>query len=227
MLEVSGSLIGICEISILIVLSSTLRKNTPTLKEINIVSYLWFMATILTFIWEFFYIVNYTATSIYAQRLYNSSEHTWTNHYDLSYILPWKLSRIFYAEYAVYADREYCSFTDDWSKTVESSHAIFCGLFSLGAVLSKIYKKEKSYLVLSSIAMGSQLMNSILYLVEYEIQTQDKNSINFNSESFPTGVLLSKRPFMWINILWIVLPFFSMFSLLCSKQNVVNKDQRN
>jgi len=138
----------------------------------------------------------------------------------LSYILPWKLSKIFYAEYAVYADREYCSFTDDLSKTVESSHAIICGLFSLVAIIKAIKKQTRMNLILSSIAMGSQLMNSILYLVEYEIQTKDKNSINYNNPQFPTGYLLSKCPFMWVNILWIVLPSFSMCILLCSKNNI-------
>jgi len=67
MLVVSGSIIGICEISLLIFFSSLIRQKLIELKQINIVSYVWYMATILTFIWEFFYIVNYKETSQYAQ----------------------------------------------------------------------------------------------------------------------------------------------------------------
>ena len=183
MFELSGSLLGVCEVSLLFLFSHLLRRKWHVLYLINTISYYWYTATVLTFIWEFFYIVNYKNTSDYAKYLNNSNTHTWTNKYDLTYIVPWKFSRIFYAEYAVYADREYCSLTDDWSKTVESSHAIFCGLFSLGALVSRIKGKKMHYTILGSIAMGSQLMNSILYLVEYEIQTQDVHSINYNSSS--------------------------------------------
>ena len=34
-----------------------------------------------------------------------------------------KLARIFYAEYGAWADREYMVSSDDWSRTIEGSHA--------------------------------------------------------------------------------------------------------
>ena len=47
---------------------------------------------------------------------------------------------------------------------------------------------------------GTQLMNSILYMGQYFLQTQDPNNINYNNASFPTGVLLTKRGFMYVNV---------------------------
>ena len=101
------------------------------------------MITILTFVWEYSYIADYDEVTVYANQLIEKEEHVWTNHYDLSYVLPWKLARIFYAEYGAYADREYKATDIDWSKTVESSHAIFCGLFSLFCLLIKQERARK------------------------------------------------------------------------------------
>ena len=61
-------------------------------------------------------------------KLITNKEHVWTNQYSLSYVWPWKLSKIFYAEYGAWADREYMSLTDDWSHTIEGTHALFCAL---------------------------------------------------------------------------------------------------
>jgi len=220
MILVSGITIAIVELLILFFISYGLRKKWNILYEINTVTYYWMMITIITFIWEFSYIVNYNGISEYAKYLTNTTTHVWNNKYNLSYILPWEMASIFYAEYSAYADREYGSFTDDWSKTVESSHAIFCGIFCLFAIILKILQKEKHFLIVISVAMGSQLMNSILYLVEYIVQMNDINSVNyFNITDFPAGRMLSKRPFMWINIFWIFLPFYTMFYMLSCDNN--------
>ena len=58
--------------------------------------------------------------------------------------------------------------------------------------------------------MGSQLMNSILYMVEYFIQCTDPNNVNYNDNEFPMGTLLSKRPFMWVNIFWTIMPLYTI-----------------
>ena len=63
----------------------------------------------------------------------------------------------------------------------------------------------KFYLGLGA-AMGSQLMNSILYMSEYIIQCRDPSNVNYNSDAFPCGFLLIKRPFMYINIFWTIMP---------------------
>lgn len=220
MLNVSGTGIAVFELLFLFLISFFLRKRWKKLYEINTITYYWMMITIITFVWEFSYIVNYNEISKYAKYLKDSETHVWKNKYNLSYILPWEMASIFYAEYSAYADREYGSFTDDWSKTVESSHAIFCGLFCLFAIILKILNKKQHYLIVISIAMGSQLMNSILYLVEYLIQMNDIRSVNYyNTTDFPAGKMLSKRPFMWINIFWIILPFYTMIYMLNCSNN--------
>ena len=115
-----------------------------------------------------------------------------TNSYEIWNVLPNYFAMLFYATYAAWADREYMSTTDDWSRVVESSHAIFCGLFSLLAVYNYARGNSREFLITLGISMGSQIMNSLLYMVEYFIQCDDSNNINYNSESFPTGILLSK-----------------------------------
>ena len=62
--------------------------------------------------------------------------------------------------------------------------------------------------------MGTQLMNSILYMSEYFIQTNTPSSINYNTPKFPCGKFLLKRPFMYINIFWTVMPFFILIHSL-------------
>ena len=43
----------------------------------------------------------------------------------------------------------------------------------------------------------------------------DVRSVNYyNRSDFPAGKMLSKRPFMWINIFWILLPFYTMINML-------------
>ena len=54
-----------------------------------------------------------------------------------------KLSPIFYAEYGAYADREYMNRHDDWSRVIESSHSLFCGVFALVAINQKFLTKKE------------------------------------------------------------------------------------
>lgn len=218
---VNGIVIGIFEILTWGLFSYGLRKRFTNLQDINCISYYWFMITILTFVWEYSYISDYDEVSVYANQLIEKEEHVWTNHYDLSYILPWKLARIFYAEYGAYADREYKAMDIDWSKTVESSHAIFCGLFSLFCLILKQVGNQRSFYITLGISMGSQVMNSLLYMVEYYYQTIDPHNVNYNSESFPTGTLYAKRAFMWVNVFWIVLPTYTIIYYLMEKRRFI------
>lgn len=217
---VNGYVIGFLEILTWGLFSAGLRKRFVSLKEINCISYFWFMITILTFIWEYSYISNYDQISDYAHNLILSKEHVWTNDYDLSYVLPWKLARIFYAEYGAYADREYMALNIDWSRTVEGSHLLFCGLFALFCLLLKQADNVKSFYITLGISMGSQLMNSILYMVEYYNQTLDQYNVNYDSSDFPTGFLYCKRPFMWVNIFWIVMPTYTIIYYLMEKKQI-------
>ena len=56
--------------------------------------------------------------------------------------------------------------------------------------------------------MSSQFMNSLLYMSEYFVQTNDPNSVNYNTPKFPCGFALLKRPFMWINAAWLIMPVY-------------------
>ena len=71
---------------------------------------------------------------------------------------------------------------------------------------------DVGFIMAMSCTMGSELMNSILYLYQYLIQCTISGSKNYNSSTFPCGKFLSKRPFMWINLLWIIMPSYAIFT---------------
>ena len=75
---------------------------------------------------------------------------------------------------------------------------------------NNIYEKHNNslYYILMSISMSSQFMNSLLYMTEYFIQTMNVNSVNYNSKRFPCGFALLKRPFMYINAFWLIMPTY-------------------
>ena len=84
-----------------------------------------------------------------------NKSHVWLlNDYDLSYLLL-KLSKIFYSEYGAYADREYILMSNYWSRTIEGTHAILCGIFSLLAIIMKTKKRHDHFLIALSVSMES------------------------------------------------------------------------
>jgi len=146
--------------------------------------------------------------------LIRNRSHVWTNHYSLTNLNLNNFSQIFYSEYAAYADREYLTQKDDWSKLIEGSHCLVCGLSTLLCMIALLFKNFDTFLLMNGIGMGSQFMNSILYMVNYIYQTQDSNSINYNTDSFPTGQFLEKRPFMYVNIFWTIMPLLCIIKIL-------------
>ena len=213
---ITGTEIGLLEILIFFVISHRL-KIIPVLNEMNNIIYYWCMLTILTGIWEFSFITHYKYVNSLSRKLIETNTHVWSSNYDISYILPWKLSYIFYAEYGAYADREYMITKDDWSRVIEGSHAIFCAIFCLLSILFKLKKNNYRYIICLSVGMGSQLMNSILYLVNYFIECDNPTNVNYNTKMFPTGILLSKRLFMYVNVFWFVMPSYTIIHLLLNK----------
>ena len=135
---VHGWIIGGIEIIIYFILSYQIRKQISILQTMNRIIYYWMTMTILTMIWEIFFVVNYKSVNILAQQLILNNTHVWTNNYDITYILPWKLSHIFYAEYGAYADKDYMLLYNDWSRVIESSHASFCGLFAFMTLYHRV-----------------------------------------------------------------------------------------
>ena len=121
---------------------------------------------------------------------------------------------IFYAEYGAYADREYMLLRSDWSRIIEGTHAYLCGIFAIGAMVAKKCRMDNEYLIMASVSMGTQLMNSILYMGNYFIQVHDKFSVNYDRANFPSGYLLSRRPFMYVNIFWTLMPIIAICHLV-------------
>lgn len=221
MLLIPGYIIGIIEIALYFGVSFCLRNTLNSFNKINKATYYWLMMTALTGLWEASYIHNYNEISKYGRELVANNTHVWTNKYDLSYIMPNKLAFIFYAEYGAHADREYISLNDNWSHSIEGSHALFCALFSIIALTYSRFKNNNNYLVTVSVAMGTQIMNSLLYMDNYFIQCRDSDSPNFNTTSFPIGNWLSNRLFMWVNLFWIVMPAWTIIYLI-----IINSKQQ-
>ncbi len=182
--------------------------------SINIVSFYWLCFTILTGVWEWTYVNHKPVVRKIAQQMIKRNTHVWSLEYPLKAVIPTRLARIFYSEYAAYADREYMSDKDYWSRLIEGSHGLFCGAFSALSLVSKIYGGSNSFTTMASVAMGTQIMNSILYMGEYFIQVGDVNSVNHNNHKFPCGIALLRRPFMYINLFWIIMPTFVIGSLI-------------
>ena len=159
--------IGAIEIGLYFFVSFVMKKLCVPFHNINNIAYYWLSMTILTGIWETSYIVNYNEITDMARTMIDNNTHAWTTQYDLTYVNPWKLAKIFYAEYGAWADREYMSQTDVWSHTIEGTHLIFCALFSFFGFVSRFDKKSVKSLIVVGMAMALQLMNSILYMVQY------------------------------------------------------------
>ena len=49
-----------------------------------------------------------------------------------------------------------------------------------------------------------------LYMLAYFWQENEIDNVNYPSEEFPTDKWLIKRPFMWVNIFWLVMPFYTI-----------------
>jgi len=103
---------------------------------------------------------------------------------------------------------------DIWSALIESTHALLCGSISFAAFGSAVLYLDTLYKVFISLAMGGQLMNSVLYLGEYSIQIKNKDSVNYPSGSFPLGDYMIARPFMYINGLWTIMPIYVSVNVL-------------
>lgn len=209
MFQLPGIVIALITIILWFVVSLLIRRLNNTLLNMSCFTYYWTTFIILTGFWEIIYLSNYKyIAQDLAQELINTHTHVWFNNYNLNYILPWKFSGIFYAEYGAYADREYMSMKDNWSHLIEGSHCIFVSLFLILALVCALWKglDSEHYTYSLAFAMGTQFMNSLLYMGEYSIQTYDSHSVNYNTDDFPLGEAWSKRPFMYVNILWMILP---------------------
>jgi len=228
-MEMNGIVIGLFELLIFFLITYSVKKCSKNLNQVGNVTYYWLNMTVLTAIWEFFYVYNNTAIRLYSHHLWADKQHVWLNEYDISFLLPNKLAKIFYAEYGAYADREYMFTKDNWSKTIEGTHAIFCGFFAFVALTLKRENYLKKCNLAIGMSMGSQLMNSMLYMTAYFIQCGDKYSENFDTKNFPVGNWLVGRPFMWVNIFWTVMPVWVLINhfIDCKKPDIEDNIVKN
>ena len=85
--------------------------------------------------------------------------------------------------------------SDNWSHVIEGTHCSQCALFSLFAIIFKLFKNHGNYCLALGV-MGTQFMNSVLYMSCYFIQETEESNVNFNNASFPSDKWGFKRPFM-------------------------------
>ena len=219
MLLIDGYMGAILELFGFYIISKSV-KNHYKINIDNNISYYWLCFTILTGFWELFYIINFKNVVENSKKLIITKKHIWFEKFNITMILPWNLSKVFYSEYGAYADREYMNNKNDWSRIIEGTHLFLCGYYSLLSLYFYINKNQRNYYLSLGIGMGCQLMNSILYISQYLIEMKNKNSINYNNKNFPAGFLLYKRPFMWINLFWTLMPKYILYINLYLKKKL-------
>ena len=227
--DVSGIEIGMIEIYLYLLIGYVFRDVTKSLKKMNIISYYWLLMTVLTGLWELAFIMQYKEVHNYAQEFIQNDTHVWFTNYDLSYVNPWKLSKIFYSEYGAHADREYIALDNHWSRVIEGSHAGLCGIFALLAIYFKAHSKNALFVISATVSMSTQLMNSILYMGQYFFQINDPSSVNYPSSEFPCGFALLERGFMYVNIFWTLMPLYVILMeyILYGKNVICCKIKKN
>lgn len=117
----TGIELAFFELLIFFSFSMFIKSKYIELYYLNFIFYLWFTFTVLTGIWEYYFVKNYNIIPPIAINLIKDKEHVWLNKYTLDYIYPDNFSLIFYSEYAAYADREYMLNMNLWSRVIESS----------------------------------------------------------------------------------------------------------
>lgn len=204
--KIYGCVGALLEVAMFFIIAYYMHIYKPFMPN---VMYYWFTFTVLTGLWECVYLTHFYKIRKYADSLAKTGSSVWTDMYPLDMVLPNKFAKLFYAEYGAHADREYMSYicSDYWSRLVESSHLLFCAVFCF---FSLIISQQHISDIVAAAGMGAQFMNSLLYMGEYFRQCADKTSVNYVTKSFP----LSARWFMWINLLWLVMPVWCLYLLL-------------
>jgi len=82
--------------------------------------------------------------------------------------------------------------TNDWSRVIESTHAIMCALFAFIAFVMGYFNLQQRVALCVGASMGTQLMNSILYMAEYSVQMEDPYNVNYPTEKIPSRNITGK-----------------------------------
>lgn len=214
-MNLPGWEIALMEVGLFGLISYLIRDNIQNLQAMHPLMYYWYCFTTLTGFWECVYIRDYKTIVQYAGTLVETGRSVWTMKFPVYYVCPVLFSKIFYAEYGAHADREYMSTRkyDYLSRLVESSHMLFCAIFTFSALVGYTLGLEKACII-GAMGISAQFMNSLLYMGYYFMECADSNCPNFNSPSFPLGKWMYKRLFMWINIFWLVFPIMISYIIL-------------
>jgi hypothetical protein len=211
-IQIKGIQGAVIELALFFVIATAVRNIFNV--QLGIITYYWLAFTVLTGIWEISYVFNKNKICKIAHDLIINDEHVWGKTYNVRMILPSNTAIIFYAEYAAHSDRLYANSINPWiywSLMIESSHGIFCGLSALLMFIASYFNFNNmivhQFLIQS---MAFQMMNSMLYMGQYYIQTQDPRSENYVTDNFP----VNERKFMLINLFWTVMPALILFTSL-------------
>ena len=214
-MNILGLWIAIIEVLMYIGTSYFIKKKF-NFNNMDNMTYYWLTFTILTGIWEITYLLHQTNIIKNANNLIKNNEHVWTKKYPLSSIIPKNFSKLFYSEYSAWADREYKSKYKYLTMFIPK--CLFCSLLSLISLVSYYNGSMNNFYIALGISMGNQLMNSLLYIFQYTIQIHNPNSLNYITDNFPKGTLLIKRPFILINLAWIIIPIYIVVKYLSEYQ---------
>lgn len=211
-----GYIGAVLELLLFLAGATYVRAQVPVFEDVPYLMYFWYCFTVLTGFWEFNYVTGYQSVVQMADKLVETKTHVWSSDYPVTMLLPNRLGQLFYAEYGAYADREYKSRRggDFWARLIESSHALCCGAFCLLALVFYLHDSPERACLAGAMGMSAQFMNSLLYMGQYHLQTEDQDSPNYASPAFPLGPWLKQRPFMWINAFWMLFPSVICWQLL-------------
>ena len=226
-----GWTIGTLELVFFLFFSGGVRYIFSGYRKIDAITYYWLCLTILSGIWEVGYILNYSEIVSTATELIENDEHVWLKQYNFSYTLPWNMAKIFYAEYGAWADREFISNSDEYTHQVEGTFMIFCAISSAFGLMTDFERRSVISVVAVGFAMLIQLISTIIYIVDYVVQLRDYYNVNFYSGDFPVGTMFSKRPFLYANVLWLLMPayiiFFQLFNVPKNSYTILEESDSN
>ncbi len=165
----------------------------------------WIAFSILVCIYEIAYLYNFKNITRNAKALIKTKNSIWFEKYDISKLLPWKFAKLFYTDYIANSDREYINNNTKYGKIIESTHLFICGGLYLLALIMNIYGNINKFKTLLFMSFGAQIMNIIMYTLFLYFQIHNKFSSNYASKRFPIGRYYEKRPFTYINIIYIIM----------------------
>lgn len=212
--------IGFVEMSLFFLFSFLGKRFISTLRSMSCITYYWICMTMLIGLWETSYLIHYREIDNMSIELRINNTHIWVEKYSTSYILPWNFAKIIYSEYLAWADRDYSYINMDWSNIMERTPAIFTAMFAFIGLFARVCNSVMKSYVFISIAMGIELMNTIIYTTQYGINCNNEHNSNYNSYYFPLGVALSNRPLMYVNTFFILMPIVILIKIICFDINM-------